>query len=73
MGGLFLSSESRPTPRIQSRYSLACSRVSAADSADMSRRKHMIRCERMPWRCWASAWARRSPVITVPNSMPRVV
>ena len=39
----------------------------------MSRRKHMIRCERMPRRCWASAWARRRPVITVPNSMPRVV
>ena len=48
-GGWPTSAESRPTALMRCRYGFAASRVSSADSADLSRRKHMISWVEMPW------------------------
>ena len=58
---------------IWSRYGRDCSRVAIAESADMSRRKHMMSWTRRPsWAC-ASSRARYSPPMTVSNAIPRLV
>ncbi len=72
-GGLPTSAESRPMPVIRSKYGRAASKVSSADSADSSRRKHMISWVLIPYRSSLRSSAAVRPSTTTPSGTPRAV
>lgn len=60
-------------PVMRSRYGFAASRVSMAESADSSRRKHRMSRVEMPWLVSLLPSARHRPSTTVPMSTPRAM